>query len=149
MKILLIKKFLPILLLIIIGNGLIIYSDNQTEKEMSPYSMHEDAEKAIKAGDPNAAYILYVESSIAFQDPHLKSIALCDAATVGWTSQIADYETLVNLYSQALRYDPENYEASFNLEYLYYLKEKDMKGIPEPLPGDKPTREEEVTSGDV
>ncbi len=145
----LLKKFLPVLLLIIIGSGLIIYSGSQTEKEMSPYLIHQNAEKAMKVGDTNTAYILYVESSLAFQDPRLKAIAICEAAAVGWSGQIADYNTLVNLYSQALRYDPENYEASFNLEYLYYLKENAPGDLPKPPPSEKPSREEEATSGDV
>lgn len=149
MKKLVIKKFLPIILLIIVGNGLIVYSAMKIKAETLPYELHQKAEKAWNLGDPSTAYILYVESSIAFSDPHLKAIALCDAATVGWTTRIADFNALVNLYQQALRYDPGNYEASFNLEYLYYMKENPSDSLPELPEGDKPTRDDEAPSGDV
>ncbi|MBI1871871.1 hypothetical protein HYS10_00445, partial [Candidatus Collierbacteria bacterium] len=102
-------------------------------------------EKALQSLDIDGAYSLFVQSSYEFQDDEPKAIALYMAATVGWYGGIADYNTLVELYKQALRYHPELEEASLNLEFLYWLKANGQE-LPTP-PG--PGRDEEVTNGDV
>ncbi len=143
------KWFLPIVLLTTIGLKLIVYSDDQERMALRGYETYAAATKALMADDPKSAYVLYIQSAYEFTDPALKAVALYEAANTGWIGGIADYNTVVGLYKQSLRYDPGFYEASYNLEYLYRLKEKAPEMLPQPEPGPEPSREEESPNGDV
>ena len=143
------KWFLPIVLLAAVGLRLVVYSDDQERMTLRGYETYAAATKALLAGDLESAYVSYIQSAYEFTDPALKAVALYEAANTGWMGGIADYNTLVGLYKQSLRYSPGFYEASYNLEYLYRLKEKAPEMLPQPDPGQKPSREEEVPNGDV
>lgn len=144
----LLKWFLLAAVLIVIGAKLIDYGSEQESKFMRGYELYDSAVKALEEGNIETAYTLFIQSSYEFQDPNEKAVALYGAATVGWVGGIADYDTLVGLYQQALRYKPGFDEAAFDLEYLYWLK-ANAKELPAPEPGTEPSREEEPSSGDV
>lgn len=143
------KWFLPIVFLLAIGTKLITYGNEQEAKHRRGYEIYAAATTALLAGDTQTAYILYIQSSYELADPTHKAVALYEAANVGWVGEIADYNTLVGLYKQSLRYDPGFYEAAFNLEYLYWLKVNAPQDLPELEPGPGPSREERTPNGDV
>lgn len=150
MKIFFLKRVLT-LLVFIVGLSLILYGAKQEKRLNRGYELHAEAEQALRDKDYEKAYDLYLKSSYAFEDPHLKAVALYEAANVGWAFEddIIDYEKAVSLYKQALRYDPNLYEAAFNLEYLYYIKKNFPEELPRPMPGLQPSRDEESKNGDV
>lgn len=143
------KWFLPMLLLAAIGTKLIVESEEQEKKHQLGFETYATATQAVKSGDAKTAYVLYLQSIYELEDPADKAVAAYEAANVGWAGGIADYHTLVGLYQQSLRYNPEFYEAAINLEYLYWLKEHSPEELPQPDPGKDPSREEEVPNGDV
>lgn len=146
------KKFrwvVPVLILICLGYYLADYSQEKVGEDSYAYELHSAAETALKNEEYEKAYELYLYSSFEFSDPHLRGKATTEAANLGWAAGIADYETLVSLYKEALRYDPGQEEASFNLELLYWLKDNAPGNLPEPeAPGTEPG-EETVPSGDI
>lgn len=141
------KWFLPVVILLAVGTRLINYATEQEARFRRGYELYGSAEEALMVGEFELAYSLFVQSSYEFQDRQPKAIALYVAATVGWTGVIADYNTLVELYKQALRYHPGFDEAAFNLEFLYWLKANDRE-LPPPPTG-PPNKDDEVTNGDV
>ncbi len=143
------KWLLLAALLITAGLMLIDYAGKQEDKFKQAYATHAAAAAAHAAGDPKTAYGLYLQSSFEFADPRLKGIALYEAANVGWVWGFADYNTLVGLYKQSLRYYPGFAEAAFDLEYLYWLKANAPEMLPQPQPGLQPGREGELLNGDV
>lgn len=145
----LLKWFLPMLLLASIGTKLIVYSEEQEKKHQLGFETYAAASEAFKSGDAKTAYELYLQSIHELENPADKAVAAYEAANVGWAGGIADYHTLVGLYQQSLRYNPEFYEAAINLEYLYWLKTHSPEELPQPNPGKDPSREEEVPNGDV
>lgn len=142
------KWVLPVVVLIILGATLIIFSDREEEKLRRGHQTHAAAVAALESGDFKTAYALFLQSAYEFEDPDLKALATFEAANIGWVGQIADYRTLVGLYQQAIRYKPGYYEASFNLEYLYWLKANAPEQLPEPEVGPQPGGEE-LPNGDV
>ncbi len=145
----LLKWFLPIVFLTAIGLKLITYSADQERKSLLGFETYQTAAAALEAKDAKTAYLMFLQSAYELADPKLKAVALYEAANTGWTGGIADYDTLVSLYQQSLRYNPGFYEAAFNLEYLYLLKARAPEKLPQPQPGEKPSREEETPNGDV
>lgn len=143
------KWFLPMVFLVAIGTKLIAVSNEQETKLSHGYETYAAATAALLAGDSQTAYVLFIKSSYELADPAHKAVALYEAANVGWVGEIADYNTLVSLYKQSLRYDPGFYEAAFNLEYLYWLRVNAPEDLPEPEPGPEPSREERTPNGDV
>ncbi|SRR5258706_6076370 len=143
------KWFLFSALLVAFGVGLVIYSIAKDNELSLAYDHYHAAQSALKMKNFKSAYSLYLQSAEEFDDPHLKATALYEASLVGWAGGLADYNSLVGLYQQALRYDPNLYEASFNLEYLYWLKANLPEMLPQPAPGNIPTRKEEESDGDV
>ena len=143
------KWLLPTSLLIAAGLVLIAYAASREVRLAQVYATHTAAAAAFEAGDLKTAYTLYLASSYEFEDPKLKAICLYEAATAGWIGGFADYNTLVGLYKQSLRYSPGFDEAALNLEYLYWLKTNAPEQLPQPDPGTNPGREEEIPSGDV
>lgn len=143
------KWFLPVVILIAIGMKLINYSSEQEANLLRGYETYAAAAEALSTGDAQKAYLLYIQASYELEDPADKAVALYEAANVGWTGRVADYNTLVGLYQQSLRYYPGFYEAAFDLEYLYWLKAKAPNQLPRPEPGPKPSREEYIPNGDV
>src|SRR5688572_24621790 len=115
------QKRVLLVAVFVLGLGLVLYGSEQEKKLSRGYDLYAAAEQARVDKDYKKAYDLYLKSSYEFEDPHLKAVALYEAANVGWAYEIdiVDYETAVNLYKQALRLDPNLYEAAFNLEYLY------------------------------
>lgn len=144
----LLKWFLPIVLLVAIGMKLIAESGYQEATEREGYELYNAATSALSTGDFKAAYVLYLQSAYAIADPQAKANAFYTAANVGWVGQIADYQTLVVLYQQAIRNHPGFYEAAFNLEYLYWLKVNDPEKVPKPKPGAKPDSGDKQKSGE-
>lgn len=104
---------------------------------------------ALRAGNPSAAYAFFVQSAIYSSDPAIRAISRYDAANVAWAAGLADYETLVALYKESLRDYPGFYAASWNLEYLYFLKSQAPETLPEPGNGNLPGEEQYVPTGDV
>ncbi len=137
MKIISLFKWLvPMILLVGIGTKLINYSSDQEASVMRGYELYDAARLALQAGDFKGAYALFLQSAYESHDPQLQGTALYEAANVGWFGEIADYRTLVSLYQQSLRYNPELYEAAFDLEYLYWLKANAPEKLPQPKPGE-------------
>ncbi len=145
------RWFFPIVFLAALGLELITYSTDKERKFLQGYETYAAATAALTAGDPKTAYVLYIQSAYELEDQRLKAVALYEAANTGWTGGIADYNTLVGLYQQSLRYDPGFYEAAFDLEYLYWLKANAPQQLPQPAPGPgpEPSRKEETPNGDV
>lgn len=143
------KWFLPVVFLTTIGGKLVAYSTDQERQFLRGFETYEAATTALRAKDAKTAYILFLQSAYELEDPKLKAISIYEAANIGWVGGIADYQTIVGLYKQSLRYDPGFYEAAINLEYLYWLKENSPEEIPQPDPGPEPGREEEAPNGDV
>lgn len=143
------KWLLPLLLLVGSGLKLITVANREESKLLRGYQTYEAALEALEKGDAETAYIGFIQAADELDDPNLKGLALYQAANVGWLSGLADYTTLVRLYQQSLRYYPGFYEAAFNLEYLYWLKENAPDQIPQPEPGREPGREEYIPNGDV
>jgi hypothetical protein len=103
----------------------------------------------LQQDDPAAAYALFVESSVYSTDPEIRAISLYNAANVAWGAELADYETLVELYKESLRNLPGFYPASWNLEMLYFLKSQAPEMLPEPGGGPGPGEEQYVPTGDI
>lgn len=143
------KLLLPIVFLSIAGSGLIYFANKQESKLMLGYDLFQAAQNAAEIGEYQEAYALYLQSSYELDNVKDKSIALYEAASVGWQQGIADYRTLVSLYQQMLRYQPGFYEAGFNLEYLYLLKSFSSDELPGADPGSEPSREGTPTRGDI
>ncbi|OGC60074.1 hypothetical protein A3J33_02025 [candidate division WWE3 bacterium RIFCSPLOWO2_02_FULL_53_10] len=103
----------------------------------------------LNQGDPAAAYALFIESSVYSEDPMIRAFSLYNAANVAWGAELADYQMLVALYKESLRNLPGFYAASWNLEYLYFLKSEAPELLPEPGDGLLPGEEEYVPTGDI
>ncbi|OGC38612.1 hypothetical protein A2V54_01960 [candidate division WWE3 bacterium RBG_19FT_COMBO_53_11] len=103
----------------------------------------------LNQGDPAAAYALFIESSVYSTDPEIRAISLYNAANVAWGAELADYETLVELYKESLRNLPGFYNASWNLEMLYFLKSQAPDMLPDPGNGPGPGEEQYVPTGDI
>lgn len=103
----------------------------------------------LQQGDPAAAYALFIESSVYSEDPMIRAFSLYNAANVAWGAELADYQMLVALYKESLRNLPGFYAASWNLEYLYFLKSEAPELLPEPGDGLLPGEEEYVPTGDI
>lgn len=152
-------KFVFIGVVLAVGVLLIAVSRDQEQTTMKGSELFDAATTALQAGDVQSAYMLYVQSAYALLDPKAKALAFYDAANVGWMGKLADFETLVELYKQSLRYHPGFYEAGFNLEYLYWLKLKQPGNLPQPKageseqnqskPGSKPGQGGGPRSGDI
>ena len=142
------KWALPVVILIVIGTALVIYANREEEKLLRGYQTHAAAVAALESGNFKSAYELFLQSSYEFEDPQRKAMATYEAANTGWLGQVADYNTLVGLYQQAIRYRRGYFEASFNLEYLYWLKAHAPEQLPQPEVGPEPGGEE-LPSGDV
>lgn len=149
------RKALPFLVSIGIGLGLIQLAETietrQQEGSLAGFPTHAQAVAALNAGDLQSAYNLFALAATEFQDPRMRAIALYEAANVGWLGQIADYQTLVDLYKYALRHDPDLYEAGYNLEYLYWLRSEAPGAVPgeRQSDGELPGEEEYVPTGDI
>jgi hypothetical protein len=143
------KWALPVVILIVLGTALIVFSNRQEEKLRSGYQTYAAAMAALESGNFKTAYELFLQSSYEFEDREMKALATYEAANIGWLGQVADYRTLVGLYKQAIRYKPGYHEAAFNLEYLYWLKANTPEQLPQPEVGPEPGREEVPESGDV
>lgn len=143
------KWVLPVVVLILLGTALIVLGDREEEKLRRGHQTHAAAVAAFESGDLKSAYELFLLSSYEFEDPRLKAVATYEAANIGWVGGIADYRTLVGLYQQAIRYQPGYFEASFNLEVLYWLKVNAPEELPRPEVGPEPGREEVPPNGDV
>lgn len=143
------KWFLAVVLLIAAGLWLISHSFDEESRLMQGYDLYAAASLAVEVGDFPTAYTLYLQSAHLLKDPDLKAVAIYEAATVGWAGQIADYQTLVGLYQQSLRFRPGFYEAAFDLEYLYRIRANAPEQLPEPDPGPMPSSEGRVPSGDI
>jgi len=148
-------KALPFLISIGIGLGLIRLADLIEERQRAGtragFETHSQALAALEEGDVETAYGLFAQAASEFQTPRMRAIALYEAANTGWLGQISDYQTLVDLYKYALRYDPDLFEAGFNLEYLYWLKATAPSAVPMPdqEDGRMPGEEQIVPSGDI
>ena len=139
------KWFLSVVILITLGVKLIDHASEEEIKYMRGYELFDSAEKALQDVNIEGAYSLFVQSSYELQDGEAKAIALYWAATIGWAGGLADYNSLVELYKQALRYHPGFDEAAHNLEFLYWLRANKQE-LPEPPK--EPSRDW-VTDGDV
>jgi len=150
-----VKKSLPFLISIGIGLGLIRVADfverRQLAGALAGFETHSQALAALEEGDVKTAFELFALAATEFEDPRMRGFAIYEAANTGWFGQIADYQTLVDLYKYALRYDPDLYEAGFNLEYLYWLRFNSPSDIPQPEgdSGKTPGEEQDVPSGDI
>lgn len=138
-------------LLILIGVIVILYSHNQEEKARLGHQLYDQATVALESGDYELSYSLYLQSAYETKDKKLAAQAFYMAASVGWAFGIADYNTLVYLYQQSLRSNPDLYASGFNLEYLYWLEAESPNEIPQPgtEPGQLPSEEEEPSNGDT
>lgn len=155
------KWLLPLAALVAIGLKLISFSVEAESKQREGYELYTQGVAAIQAGDAQLSYSLFLSSAYHTEDPHLAAIALYEAAAVGWLGELADFRTLVNLYQQALLYEPGFYEAAFDLEYLYWLRANSPGQVPQPDPGEgrEPGEEQQpesqpgtgggVTNGDI
>lgn len=103
----------------------------------------------LQQGDPETAYALFIESSIYSTSPVVRAISLYNAANVAWGAGLADYNMLVSLYQESLRNLPGFYPASWNLEYLYFLRSEAPELLPKPGDGLLPGEDEYVPTGDI
>lgn len=103
----------------------------------------------LQRGNPSAAYALFVESAVYSTDSTIRAVSLYNAANVAWGAELANYETLVALYKESLRNSPGFYAASWNLEYLYFLKAQAPEMLPNPGDGLAPGEEDYVPTGDI
>lgn len=151
----LVKWLLP-MALTVIGLRLIEYGSIQEQKIPRDYQLYDSATTALRDGDFATAYSLFLQSASESRDPHLKAIAIYQAANIGWCdkrfdrrceSPIANYQEIVELYKQSLRFQPGFYEAGFNLEYLYWLKTNAPEQLPAPPSQPGPAGEEPGEGG--
>lgn len=150
MKIIKFFKWVGLVVILFVAGLKIIAYSTQVERDFRVgYEHYAAAAAAVAAGDYQTGYSLYLQSSFEFDDPQLKAVALYETATVGWTRQIANYDILVDLYQQSLRFSPGFYEPSFDLEYLYTLSGNAPQELPQPEPGPQPSSEGRPTNGDI
>ncbi|MEX2053430.1 MAG: hypothetical protein WD940_00250 [Patescibacteria group bacterium] len=139
---------LPLLVafaLFLIGGSLQTYH----REHPSGLELQYRAFSALAAQDPLAAYALFIESAVSSDDPAVRAISLYNAANVAWEFEMADYQTLVELYKESLRNRPGFYPASWNLELLYFLKSQAPELLPKPGGGPFPGEEEYVPTGEI
>lgn len=141
MKILLLlRRNIRLLIPVLFGLALIAAGLHLEKKEMRTYAdgllLHQAAFAALERENYQGAYELFVQSFFYSQDPEIRAYSLYNAANLAWVAELSDYDTLVTLYKESLRNAPGFYEAAFNLEYLYMLKENASEKMP--VPGDEP-----------
>lgn len=143
------RLMLPILLALVLVGLANLLEARASRNYSNGLDFQYAAFAALQAGDSSAAYALFIESAIYSTDPTIRAVSRYDAANVAWAEGLADYETLVALYKESLRDYPGFYAASWNLEYLYFLKSQAPETMPEPGGGNLPGEEEYVPTGDV
>ena len=146
MKILwLLRKNILFLVPVLCGLALIASGLHLEKEEAQTYAdgllLHQAAFAALERENHQAAYELFVQSFFYSQDPEIRAYSLYNAANLAWEEELSDYNTLVALYKESLRNAPGFYEAGFNLEYLYMLKENAPEMIP--IPGGESGEEED------
>lgn len=98
--------------------------ENRTKTYADGVVLYNEALAALEEKDLDKAHELFLRVVFYAKDPELRAASLHNAATIGWIGELSDYETLVETYKEALRNKPGFEQASFNLELLYYLREK-------------------------
>lgn len=125
------KPAIPILL----GISLIVIGQRWEKERDRTYAdgvlLYNQAFSELAQGKAEEAYQHFAESYSYAQDPNLKAEAFYNAATLAWSEGLADYPTLVELYKESLRNNPNFPESSFNLELLYFLKEEGKLELPQ------------------
>jgi len=137
----LLRRNLRFLIPVLCGLALISVGLHLEKEEELTYAngflLHQNAFAALEREDYQEAYELFVQSFFYSSDPELRAYSLYNAANLGWLIRSADYKTLVGFYKESLRNIPGFYEAAFNLEYLYMVKENAPEMVPMPA-GDEP-----------
>lgn len=144
-----VKRWLIPTVLLLLGVGLVFFSQYSDRKRANAFDLYREAMATLESSNFEGAYTMFLQSSSEFEDPHLKAIAIYEAANIGWAQNLADYKTLVELYKQALRYEPGFREASFNLELLYWLKANKPEELPQPSEAGEMPAEGGDSNGDI
>lgn len=143
------RFWVPLLLAIALGGTANLLEARATRNYSNGLDLQSAGFGMLQQGNPAAAYVLFVQSAVYSTDPAIRAVSLYNAANVAWGAGLADYETLVALYQESLRDFPGFYNASWNLEMLYFLKSQAPEMLPDPGDGLSPGEEEYVPTGDI
>lgn len=162
-SLLVIRVVLVVLIFVISGASLVTYSNNRQSKTLKGFETYARAMHELEAGNQEleagnieaaqahyeASYKHYLQSALEFEDPQNQAAAYYAAANLGWASNLADFNALVELYKRSLSLKPGFEEASYNLELLYWLSQNQSENLPIPQSGLGPSEGKAPSSGGI